>query len=146
MTLASPGPTLGVVGGGQLGRMLGEAAAPLGVAVVVSDPTPDAPAAPTTRDQVVGGFDDPGTVRELAERADYLTFEIELADPDVLERVGRETDTPVHPHPATLRTIQDKLVRSAAWRRRGFPSRRSARSRASAISATRSATLAIQRC
>ena len=90
--------------------MLGEAAAPLGVEVVVSDPTPDAPAAPVVRDQLVGGFDDEATLWELAERADYLTFEIELADPDVLERVGRETDTPVHPHPETLRTIQDKLV------------------------------------
>jgi len=121
MTLASPGPTLGVVGGGQLGRMLGEAAAPLGVAVVVSDPTPDAPAAPTTRDQVVGGFDDPGTVRELAERADYLTFEIELADPDLLESVAAEFDVPVHPHPDTLRTIEDKLVQKRRLEDAGVP-------------------------
>ncbi|PSQ32784.1 5-(carboxyamino)imidazole ribonucleotide synthase [Halobacteriales archaeon SW_10_68_16] len=117
----APGPTLGVVGGGQLGRMLGEAAAPLGVAVVVSDPTPDAPAAPVVRDQVVGDFDDEATLRELGERADYLTFEIELADPDVLERVGRETDTPVHPHPETLRTIQDKLVQKRRLREAGIP-------------------------
>jgi len=117
----APGPTLGVVGGGQLGRMLGEAAAPLGVEVVVSDPTPDAPAAPVVRDQVVGGFDDEATLRELGERADYLTFEIELADPDVLERVGRETDTPVHPHPETLWTIQDKLVQKRRLRDAGVP-------------------------
>jgi len=117
----APGPTLGVVGGGQLGRMLGEAAAPLGVEVVVSDPTPNAPAAPVVSDQLVGGFDDEATLRELAERADYLTFEIELADPDVLERVGRETDTPVHPHPATLRTIQDKLVQKRRLQEAGVP-------------------------
>ncbi len=117
----APGPTLGVVGGGQLGRMLGEAAAPLGVEVVVSDPTPDAPAAPVVRDQVVGGFDDETALRELGERADYLTFEIELADPDVLERVGRETDTPVHPHPETLRTIQDKLVQKRRLQAAGVP-------------------------
>jgi len=101
--------------------MLGEAAAPLGVDVVVSDPTPDAPAAPVVRDQVVGGFDDEATLRELGERADYLTFEIELADPDVLERVGRETDTPVHPHPETLWTIQDKLVQKRRLRDAGVP-------------------------
>ena len=110
MTLTSPGPTLGVVGGGQLGRMLAEAAAPLGVDVVVTDPTPDPPAAPVTRDQITGDYDDPETVRELAERSDYLTFEIELADPDLLERVAEETDTPVHPKPETLRMIEDKLV------------------------------------
>jgi 5-(carboxyamino)imidazole ribonucleotide synthase len=113
--------TVGVVGGGQLGRMLGEAAAPLGVDLVVSDPTPDAPAAPVVRDQVVGDFDDEATIRALAERADYLTFEIELADPDALERVSEETGTPVHPHPETLRTIQDKLVQKRRLRDAGVP-------------------------
>jgi 5-(carboxyamino)imidazole ribonucleotide synthase len=120
-TLASPGPTLGVVGGGQLGRMLGEAAGPLGVELVVSDPTPDCPARPVVRDQVVGDFDDEATIRELAERADVLTYEIELADPDALDRVARETATPVHPDPATLRTIQDKLVQNRAFADAGIP-------------------------
>ena len=120
-TLTSPGPTLGVVGGGQLGRMLGEAAGPLGVEVVVSDPTPDCPARSVVRDQVVGDFDDGATMRELAERADVLTYEIELADPDALERVAEETGTPVHPDPDTLRTIQDKLVQNRAFADAGIP-------------------------
>jgi 5-(carboxyamino)imidazole ribonucleotide synthase len=121
MELTSPGTTVGVVGGGQLGRMLGEAAAPLGIELVVSDPTPDAPAAPVVRDQVVGGFDDKDAIRELGDRADYLTFEIELADPDILERVGEATDTPVHPHPDTLRIIQDKLVQKERLEAAGVP-------------------------
>jgi 5-(carboxyamino)imidazole ribonucleotide synthase len=121
MTLSTPGPTLGVVGGGQLGRMLAEAAAPLGVEVVVTDPTPDAPASPVARDQVVGDFDDPETIRELAERADYLTFEIELADPDLLESVSDEFDVPVHPNPDTLRTIEDKLVQKRRLAEAGIP-------------------------
>jgi 5-(carboxyamino)imidazole ribonucleotide synthase len=120
-TLTSPGPTLGVVGGGQLGRMLGEAAGPLGVEVVVSDPTPDCPASPVVRDQIVGDFDDEATIHELAERADVLTFEIELADPDAMERVAEETGTPVHPDPDTLRTIQDKLVQNRAFADAGIP-------------------------
>ncbi|WP_254838157.1 5-(carboxyamino)imidazole ribonucleotide synthase [Natronomonas marina] len=114
MTHTTPAATLGVVGGGQLARMLGEAAGPLGVEVVVSDPTPDCPAAPVVRDQVVGDFDDYDAIRELAERADVLTFEIELADPDAMERVSEATGTPVHPDPDTLRTIQDKLVQNRA--------------------------------
>ncbi|MFB6166065.1 MAG: 5-(carboxyamino)imidazole ribonucleotide synthase [Haloarculaceae archaeon] len=121
MTLTSPGPTLGVVGGGQLGRMLAEAAAPLGVELVVSNPTPDAPAAPFVREQVVGDFDDPAALRTLAERADYLTFEIELADPDLLERVSEETGTPVHPAPDTLRLIEDKLVQKRELQAAGVP-------------------------
>jgi len=101
--------------------MLGEAAAPLGVEVVVADPTPDCPATPVVRDQLVGGFEDEATIRELAERADVLTFEIELADPDVMERVAAETDTPVHPDPETLRTIQDKLVQKRRLADAGVP-------------------------
>jgi len=119
--ITAPGPTLGVVGAGQLGRMLAEAAAPLGVDVVVSDPTEDAPAAPVARDQLVGGFDDPETFRELAERVDYLTFEIELVDPDVLREISEVTGTPVHPHPDTLALIEDKLVQKDRMAAAGIP-------------------------
>ncbi len=120
MVTASP-LTLGVVGGGQLGRMLAEAASPLGVELIVLDPTPDCPASLVARDQIVGDFDDEAAIRELAERSDALTFEIELADPDVLEAVSEEFDVPVHPDPATLRTIQDKLVQKQALQDRGIP-------------------------
>ncbi len=119
MTLDVPGATLGVVGGGQLGRMLGEAAAPLGVDVVVVDPTPDCPAS-AVADQVVGDFDDPDAVHELAARADALTVEIELADPDLLEAAGEAAGVPVHPAPGTLRTITDKLVQKRHLEERGI--------------------------
>jgi 5-(carboxyamino)imidazole ribonucleotide synthase len=121
MTLTSPGPTLGVVGGGQLGRMLAEAAGPLGVDVVVLDPTEDCPAASLARDQVVADFDDTDAVTELAERADALTFEIELADPDLMERAAAAAGIPVHPDPDTLRTIQDKLVQTRHFADSGVP-------------------------
>ena len=121
MKLTTPGPTLGVVGGGQLGRMLGEAAGPLGVEVVVSDPTPDCPASPVVADQLVGDFDEYETLRALAERSDLLTYEIELTDPDTLETVSEETGTPVQPTPETLRTIQDKLVQNDAVAAAGVP-------------------------
>lgn len=120
-TLRTPGPTIGVVGGGQLGRMLAEAAAPLGVEVVVLDPTPDCPAALVARDQIVAEFDDEAGIRELAARADVLTFEIELADQDVMERVSESTGTPVHPKPSTLRTIHDKLVQKRELEDAGVP-------------------------
>ncbi len=121
MTVNVPGVTLGVVGGGQLGRMLGEAAAPLGIDLVVSDPTPEAPASPVASEQIVGDFDDEETIRAVAERSDVLTFEIELTDPDVLERISEETDTPVHPAPETLRIIQDKLVQKDRLGDAGIP-------------------------
>ncbi|WP_331236534.1 5-(carboxyamino)imidazole ribonucleotide synthase [Natronorarus salvus] len=114
MQLTASSPTLGVVGGGQLGRMLAEAASPLGVSLVVLDPTPECPAYPVARDQVVGSFDDEEGIRELAERSDALTFEIELADPDVMERIAEDAGVPVQPSPDTLRLIQDKLVQKRA--------------------------------
>jgi 5-(carboxyamino)imidazole ribonucleotide synthase len=114
MELSTPGPTVGVVGGGQLGRMLGEAAGPLGVEVVALDPTPDPPAAPVVRDTVTAGFGDAEAVEALAERADVLTYEIELADPELLAAASEATGTPVHPAPGTLRTTRDKLVETEA--------------------------------
>ncbi len=119
--LSTPGPTLGVVGGGQLGRMMAEAAAPLGVELVVLDPTPNCPASPVVREQIVGEFDDPDAMRELADRADFLTFEIELADPDLLEEVSETAGVPVQPSPDTLRTIQDKLVQKRELAEAGIP-------------------------
>ncbi|SMP34571.1 5-(carboxyamino)imidazole ribonucleotide synthase [Halobellus salinus] len=90
--------------------MLAEAAAPLGVEVVVLDPTPDCPAAPVARDQVVGDFDDPDAFDDLAARTDAVTFEIELADSDLLNRVAADHGVSVNPAPETLSTIEDKLV------------------------------------
>jgi 5-(carboxyamino)imidazole ribonucleotide synthase len=121
VTITLPGPTLGVVGGGQLGRMMGEAAARLGVEVVVSDPTPDPPAAPTVAGTIAGGFDDPEAVHDLAARADALTYEIELADPDLLAEAAAEAGIPVHPDPDTLRTIGDKLGQKRALADAGIP-------------------------
>ncbi len=112
---------VGVVGGGQLGRMMAEAAAPLGVELVVLDPTPDAPAAPVARDQIVASFDDEAGMRALAERCDLVTFEIELADPNALERAAEATGTPVEPAPGTLRMIQDKLRQKRRLRSAEIP-------------------------
>jgi 5-(carboxyamino)imidazole ribonucleotide synthase len=100
--------------------MLAEAAAPLGVDVVVLDPTPDCPAS-VAADQVVGSFDDSAGVAELAARCDVLTYEIELAAPDLLDEVSREHDVPVHPSPDTLRLIEDKLVQKRAFDDAGIP-------------------------
>ncbi|KAB1191961.1 5-(carboxyamino)imidazole ribonucleotide synthase [Haloferax sp. MBLA0076] len=120
MTVTVPGPTLGVVGGGQLGRMLGEAAAPLGVDIVVLDPTPDCPAA-AVADQIVGDFTDPEAMAELAARADALTFEIELADPDLLDELAAKEGIDVHPSPDALRTIEDKLVQKRTFGEADIP-------------------------
>lgn len=113
--------TLGVVGGGQLGRMLAEAAAPLGVELVVLDPTPDCPAAAVARDQVVADFDDPEGIATLARRSDALTVEIELAGPEALETAAEAAGVPVHPDPGTLSMIRDKLDQKRELQAAGIP-------------------------
>jgi 5-(carboxyamino)imidazole ribonucleotide synthase len=121
MKLTEQPTVLGVVGGGQLCRMTAEAASPLGVEVVFVDPTPGAPASAVARDQIVGGFDDTDAIGRLADRADYVTYDIELADPDVVESEADEAGVPVHPRPDTLRTVQDKLVQKNALVDEGVP-------------------------
>lgn len=109
MRIGEDSPTVGVIGGGQLGRMLGEAAAPLGIDLAVLDPTPNPPAAPVATRTITAPFDDPDAVQALAASADYLTLEIELADPDALRDTTADTGIPVHPDPSTLRITRDKL-------------------------------------
>ena len=100
--------------------MLAAAAAPLSVDVIVLDPTPECPAS-VAAEQIVGAFDAPDAVEKLARQADVLTFEIELADPELLAQVSDRHDVPVHPDPETLRTIQDKLVQNRALADAGVP-------------------------
>ena len=56
-----PGSTLGILGGGQLGRMLSQAASRLGFDVVILDPEPDSPAGRVSSAQIVAAYDDPST-------------------------------------------------------------------------------------
>jgi 5-(carboxyamino)imidazole ribonucleotide synthase len=100
---------VGVVGGGQLALMLGEAARDLALtSFTVLDPTPDCPAATVATRQIVAAFDDPAGLRELAAASDVLTFEIELAGAPVLAELAA-AGVDVQPAPATLAVIQDKL-------------------------------------
>ena len=98
--------TVGIVGGGQLGRMLALAGANLGLDVGILDPDPDAPAARVAAFNVVGDYGDADALRKLAERCDVLTYEFENVAPDVLARLDR----PVHPPVRALEVSQDRVA------------------------------------
>ncbi len=102
------GKTIGIVGGGQLGRMLTLAAKPLGFDVIVVDPGADCPAAQVGAKQIVADLYDESALRLLAEQSDVVTIEIEHMDTAALAEI-EANGTPVHPAPATTRIIQDKL-------------------------------------
>jgi phosphoribosylaminoimidazole carboxylase PurK protein len=101
--------TVGVIGGGQLGRMLTEAAKPLGFEVIVVDPVEDCPAAQVGAQQIVAPLSDKEAIVELAEASDVLTWEIEHIPAAFLEQLAIDGFR-VEPNPATLRVIQDKLA------------------------------------
>ncbi|MBC7836249.1 5-(carboxyamino)imidazole ribonucleotide synthase [Acetobacteraceae bacterium] len=102
--------TIGIVGGGQLGRMLTEAAHTLGFSVYVLDPTPESPAGLVADRQAKGEFTNPEHVREFAQAVDLLTFEIESANAEALEQIAQKRPDDVQPLPTTLSLIRDKLA------------------------------------
>ncbi len=105
------GQVLGIIGGGQLGMMLTEAANkfPNEISeVIVLDPTKGCPASQVGAKQIIADFKDEKAIIDLASKADILTYEIESGNSDVLRSL--ETTTKINPSPDTLKKIQDKLV------------------------------------
>ena len=82
-----PGATIGIVGGGQLGRMMALSARYRGLRSGVLDPTPDSPAGQVADFQIVANYDDRRAIIELAKRSDVLTYEFENVDADALDEV-----------------------------------------------------------
>ena len=101
--------TIGIVGGGQLGRMLTQAAHKLGFKVIVLDPTPNSPAGQVADRQIVGSFKDKKKILELAKVSDYMTFEIESANALALDELVKKKKL-VNPHPKILAIIKDKFA------------------------------------
>ena len=99
---------LGIIGGGQLGMMITEAAQNLNdeiSEITVLDPTENCPAAQAGAKQIVGDFKDEIAILKLAEESDIITYEIESGNTDVLSKLKAE----IEPSPSTLGIIQDKL-------------------------------------
>lgn len=112
--------TVGVLGGGQLGRMLALAAHPLGIRVICLDPSPDAPAGQVT-ELSVGGWDDPSALSAL-EHCDVVTFEFESVPEQAARRLAEKV--PVRPAPQALATAQDRLHEKTCFGELGIPTPR----------------------
>ena len=110
---------LGIIGGGQLGMMITEAAQNLNEIseVTVLDPTENCPAAQAGAKQIVGDFKDKNAIIKLAEQSDIITYEIESGNTDVLSKIKTE----VEPSPSTLGIIQDKLSQKKFLSENGLP-------------------------
>jgi len=100
---------LGIIGGGQLGMMITEAAKNLSEhisEITVLDPTDNCPAAQAGAKQIVGDFKDELAILKLAEQSDIISYEIESGNTDVLSKLKAKNE----PSPSTLGIIQDKFI------------------------------------
>jgi 5-(carboxyamino)imidazole ribonucleotide synthase len=113
-----PGGTLGVLGGGQLGRMFTAEARRMGYRVVVVEPTPDAPAAQLADRHLVRPWNDPEALDEVATCCDAVTTEFENVPADVLRALAAHL--PVHPSGDAVAVTQDRVSEKAFLNRAGI--------------------------
>ncbi|KAG2498284.1 hypothetical protein HYH03_003545 [Edaphochlamys debaryana] len=113
---------VGVLGGGQLGRMMALAAANLGVRVKCLDPTPDAPASVAAQ-HVQGHFRDAAAIEDFvkSQGVDVLTMEIEHINTDALALAAKDVKVDIEPSPGTIRVIQDKYAQKQHFAAHGVP-------------------------
>ncbi|MFV0337709.1 MAG: 5-(carboxyamino)imidazole ribonucleotide synthase [Chthoniobacterales bacterium] len=101
-----PGGVLGILGGGQLGRMLASAARQAGCGVIILDPQADCPASDLADRQIVASYDDLEALEILATQADVLTFEFENVDSAPLRSIQEKI--PIRPLPEVLNVCQHR--------------------------------------
>lgn len=112
-------PTVGIVGGGQLAKMLGQAASQLGLQTVVLSEQPNCPASSAVTRVLQGSADDLVALRELAEACDVVTLENEFVDANLLSAL-EDAGHPVSPGAATMRIVQDKFLQKTALKSAGL--------------------------
>ena len=112
MTPLPPGSTIGILGGGQLGRMLSQAASRLGFNVVVLDPEENSPAGRVSQGQIVAAYDDPTALTVLGRVAQAVTFEFENV-PAASVATLAEGGALVAPGPKALAVAQDRVEEKA---------------------------------
>ncbi len=117
--IIEPGASIGVFGGGQLGRMFTHAAQRLGYHVVVFTDEIDAPASQVANETVQGDYLDPIAVRRFAEKVDVVTLEFENI---ALEAVARASEiVPVRPGRKILSVAQHRIQEKTTLLQEGFP-------------------------
>ena len=114
-----PGATIGIFGGGQLGRMTAMAARGMGYRILVLDPDPACPARFVVDGCIEAGWDDSREAANLARGCDVVTLEIEQISPGSMEAAA--SYAPVRPSGAMLAVIQDRIEQKDWLRRNGFP-------------------------
>ncbi|MCS7263848.1 MAG: 5-(carboxyamino)imidazole ribonucleotide synthase [Armatimonadetes bacterium] len=114
-----PRSTIGIFGGGQLGRMASIAAKRMGYRVIVLDPTPDCPAGQVADDEITAPYDDIEAAKKLANQCHVVTSEFENVPAETLEAI--ESIVPVRPSSRVLRVAQNRIAEKNFLAQNGFP-------------------------
>lgn len=101
--------TIGIIGGGQLGKMMILEGKKLGLSFIILDPTTNCPAASIADEHIVGDFYNEMSLKELAEKSDIITYEFEHIDAQILINLQEEGYV-IHPSPNSLKIIQNKFL------------------------------------
>ena len=99
---------IGIIGGGQIGKMIAQEAKRMSIKVIILDPSEDCPASTICDQLIVGDFKDEDKIRELAKYSDVITYEIELANSKALKNLEGQ-NYPIFPSPHSLYLIQNKF-------------------------------------
>ncbi|AIC93598.1 5-(carboxyamino)imidazole ribonucleotide synthase [Shouchella lehensis] len=119
MTIVKPGSTIGIIGGGQLGRMMALSAKAMGYRIAVLDPTPDAPCAQVADHVITASYDDYEACKELASMSDVITYEFENIDEQAAAQLWQVSDFPQGYK--VLATTQHRLKEKQALRHLHVP-------------------------
>lgn len=107
-----PGKTIGIIGGGQLGRMMALAAKESGFSIIVLDPAPESPAGQAADSQIVAAYDDRSALQELAETCDIITYEFENIDYEALDWLTKKAYIPQGAR--IIQVTQDRILEKQA--------------------------------
>ncbi|MCJ7690834.1 MAG: 5-(carboxyamino)imidazole ribonucleotide synthase, partial [Clostridiaceae bacterium] len=114
-----PPSNIGIVGGGQLGRMLVLEAKRMGYNVIVLDPKPNSPAGQVADEQIIADFSDVIALRELSAKTDVITYEFEHIDVESLSLIEKD-GYKIYPSSKTLRMIQNKYIQKSILKNSGI--------------------------
>lgn len=111
---------IGIIGGGQLGKMMAQKAKKMGFHISVLDPSPRCPASALADELIVGSFYDKEKITQLVSLSDVTTFDIEHIDTETLKTLS-DAGHKIFPSPYLLEIIQDKLLQKKVLSENGIP-------------------------
>lgn len=110
---------IGIIGGGQLGKMMIQEAKKMGFYVITLDPCKTCPSHSISDEHIIKGFDDKEAIRKLAEKCDVITYEFEHIDSDILTELEEE-GYKIYPTAKSLKIIQNKFTQKMHLKKYGI--------------------------